>query len=261
MAKPTKAQIRRIARERFAKARKAESGFERQLNSVAKQVGSLVRGFAPEGVVPDIAALRSALHRYSEILKPWARAVSEKMQRQVALRDAKSWRELGATMGREMRREIATAPVAQSMRELLASQVELITSLPMEAAERVHRLSTEALMNSSRADEIAKEILRSGEVTKSRAQLIARTEVARTASVLVETRSKNVGSDAYIWRTSGDSAVRKEHRRLEGKVIRWDAPPIAGPDGMRYHAGQGPNCRCFAEPILPAMAIPERRAA
>jgi SPP1 gp7 family putative phage head morphogenesis protein len=240
-----------LAKERFLRARRAEVSYQRQLTGVSKQIGTLVRGFAPNGQVTDIAALRSALQRYAEILSPWARAVTAGMHADVSKRDATSWFELGREVGRSIRKEIMQAPTGKAMREAMAFQVRLITSLPMEAAERVHKLTIEALMNSERASEIQKQILRSGEVTASRAATIARTETSRTASLLLESRAKYVGSTHYIWHTSEDADVRPTHRKLDGKIFEWDKPPVTEVTGERANPGCIWNCRCWAEPILP----------
>ena len=49
----------------------------------------------------------------------------------------------------------------------------------------------------------------------------------------------------YIWRTRGDSKVRKEHAANNGKVFSWDNPPPTG------HPGDDYGCRCTAEPYAP----------
>lgn len=165
-------------------------------------------------------------------------------------RDRQAWQELAAEMSRELRREIREAPTGEVMRGLLDEQVSLIKSLPLDAAKRVHELTIKGLEDSTRASEIAKEIAASGQVTASRANLIARTEVARSASVLTQARAQNVGSEGYIWRTSGDSDVRHSHKQMNGKFVRWDSPPTLS-DGTTTHAGQIYNCRCYPEPVLP----------
>lgn len=249
---PSKFELRKIARNRFLAGRNAERTFQRQLVAVSKQVGALVKGFAPNGVVTDLPALREALRKYARVLEPWAEVVTKNMHLNVTKRDTNSWGLLGQEVGRSLRKEIASAPTGQALRSAMAEQVALITSLPTEAAERVHQLTLEAISQTAgRASEIQKEIMKSGHVTASRAKLIARTETSRTASLLLEARSKYVGSTHYIWHTSGDSDVRAEHRKLNNKVFEWDKPPIAGTNGMRYNPGAGPNCRCWAEPILP----------
>jgi SPP1 gp7 family putative phage head morphogenesis protein len=230
------------ARERFKVAKTASKKYARQLSQVAKQVGSIV-----EGLAGDPWRLKRALNEYATLLNPWAEAVVAKQIAEADQRDIRAWQGLAQEIGQELRAEIPRT----EFKELMAEQVALITSLPLEAAKRVHKLAEEAMLQGRRAPEIAKEIMRTGEVTKSRAMLIARTETSRTATVLTETRAKHVGSIGYIWRTSGDTDVRKLHKDLEGTFHRWDDPPVAGENGERAHAGAIYNCRCWAEPVLP----------
>lgn len=140
------------------------------------------------------------------------------------------------------------------MQLLMHDQVALIKSIPLEAAKRVHDWTLTGIEEATRSREVAAEILRSNEVAASRATLIARTEVARTASKLTESRARYVGSDGYIWRTSGDSDVRESHRQMNGKFVRWDENGGEGAhltDGTTCHAGQIYNCRCYPEPVIP----------
>lgn len=248
---PSQKQLRKATRERFGRARKAEKSYGKQLRQVGKQVGMIVRGFAPKGVVSSMTALNNALQKYAELLRPWAAAVSERMIAEVGNRDLQAWHELGNEIGRGLRNELARKPMQSIIKGLIDEQVALITSLPTEASQRVAKLTLEAMVQGNRADVIAKEIMRSGHVTESRATLIARTEAGRTATAITSSRAQNLGSDGYIWRTVGDSDVRHLHRKLEGKFIRWDDPPIAGEKGERAHAGAIYNCRCIPEPVLP----------
>lgn len=245
--------IKRKSNERFLNGRKAERTYARQLRGVARQINAIVKAFAPNGSVNDLNAMQSTLARYSELLRPWARAVGAGMLSEVSRRDETAWFEHGAEMGRLLREEIRTAPTGDMLREMLERQVSLITSLPIEAGQRVHKLTTESLINSSRASEIAKEILRTGEVTESRAILIARTETARTAASLTQARAQHVGSTHYIWHTATDSDVRPGHKAMNGRVFRWDSPPEVEENGryMRHGPGEIWNCRCWAEPVIP----------
>lgn len=246
------ARSQRIAsKQRFLRARKAEAKYARQLRTVARQVGNIVKQFAPKGIVVNSAQLNNVLHKYADLVKLWAPAAAESMLTEVAQRDAAAWTQLSREIGQELRKEIMRAPTGKLMRKLLDEQVVLITSLPIQAASRVHELTIRALSDSTRASEVAQEILKTGQVTESRANLIARTEVARTASLLTEARATHVESPGYFWRTAGDSDVRPEHRILSGKFIRWDEPPVAGSNGERAHAGQIYNCRCYPEVVLP----------
>ena len=232
----------------FARARRAEHQYGRQLRKVAQHIADLVGGFDfGEPAVADL--IERALQRYAEVLRPWATSVGKRMLADVAQRDASAWAELSRQMGRALRHEIITAPTGAIMQEALARQVDLITSLPIEAAKRVHKLTSEGLIQGTRAKEIAAEIARTGEVTASRAMLIARTEVSRTATLLTQARAQHIGSTAYVWRTSHDSDVRPSHKQMDGKTVQWAEEPVL--DKLRGHAGCLPSCRCYCEPIIP----------
>lgn len=216
---------------------------------MVRQIGSLVKGLAPDGALRNVVALERALRGYADLIEPWARSVAGYMIADVARRDEAMWRKNSKEMGERLRREILYAPTGQILTALQAEQVELIQSIPREAANRVHELSLESLLQSGRAEGVAKQILATESVTASRARLIARTEVSRVSSNLLQARSEYAGSEGYIWRTSGDFDVRESHAEMEGKYVRWRTPPIL--DNLKGHAGCLPNCRCFAEPVLP----------
>lgn len=244
---------------KFNRARKAEAIYARQLRGVARHIGEIVRAMAPApGDMAAASLVRAALDAYSKALRPWATVASARMIADVSRRDEAIWFDLQRQMGKELRREIKNAPTGHMLRGMLAENVDLITSLPTQAAARVHRLTLSGLSEGNRAEDISREIMRTGHVTQGRAMLIARTEVARTASGLTEVRSLHVGSEGYIWRTAEDSDVRNQdgnpvgsHRLLNGKFIRWDSPPVASTSGERAHAGQIYNCRCYPEPVIP----------
>ena len=231
--------------------------YERQLRRVAREIARIIEGFD----MADPAALsgiQSSLEAYSRILRPWATKTAAAMLRSVELEDKKQWRRFAANLSTGLRQEILSAPTGRALRELMEENVHLITSLPIEAAERAHALILENMTaEAARASEIAAQIRATGEVTAGRATLIARTEIARAASGLTEVRAKHVGSEAYVWRTLGDSDVRPSHRRMEGKVIRWDDPPEINegtakkPRMIRHHAGATWNCRCYPQPVIP----------
>lgn len=217
-------------------------------------MGAIVRGLAPDGDVSGATEreIRYALARYADLLRPWARTVARYMLADVDRRNLKAWEENSREMGSALRIEIMQAPTGELFKELQADQVELITSLPTKAAERVQNLVlNESLLGGQRATTLAKEILRTGEVTKARATLIARTEVSRAACNLTQARAVFAGSEGYVWRSSEDGDVRPTHKAVNGKFFRWDDPPKTDASLDPYHAGCGPNCRCFPDPVLP----------
>jgi SPP1 gp7 family putative phage head morphogenesis protein len=234
--------------------RQLEARYATELRKIARQVGLIIQGWTPDNAAFDLSqlpSLRNVLERYALAITPWARATAGRILHEIAIRERRSWGEHAKAMSRSLRDELMNAPTGQALQDFLRENVRLITSLPTEAGQRVHDLTLKGLEDSRRASEVAREIMRSGEVTQSRANTIARTEVSRTASGLVMVRAQHVGSEAYTWRTSRDSDVRPSHRTMQGRVVYWNDPPTL--DGLTGHAGMLPNCRCYPEPILPEL--------
>jgi SPP1 gp7 family putative phage head morphogenesis protein len=240
------------AKSNFIRSRKVEEGYGRRLRKIASHIGELVNAIYNPDDPFSAGQISNALDRYASILEPWARAVGLRMVAEVDARDKRAWREASAEMSRLMQVQLNDTPVGLLTRQRLDDQVALITSLPRDAAERVRKLTLEGLTQGTRAKEIAAEIMRSGDVSRSRATLIAVTEVSRTSTEFTRARAESAGSDSYIWRTSKDGDVRHDHRILEGKVFRWSEPPIADRrTGARAHPGCIYRCRCYPEPIFP----------
>lgn len=249
----------------FAKVRNAERYYGVQLRKVAKHIDDLVRGIDLTNH-NDVDMLRRMLERYSEVLRPWARSAAARMLSEVSRRDLAAWRAHAKLLGTELRREIAEAPTGDIIQRLMDNQVDLITSLPRDAAQRVHNIVVGNLYTGARPDEVAKHIMETGNVTKARANLIAYTESSRAATALTQARSEQMGVTHYVWRSVMDYKTRPElgirgfsrlntlargsHRKLNGTVHAWNNPPVAAPDGTRAHPGSIFYCRCYAEPVL-----------
>jgi SPP1 gp7 family putative phage head morphogenesis protein len=221
---------------------------------IVKAIDSIVKGYmhATDVITAmDSMHIRAALDKYADLIQPWARSVARYIITDIARRNEKQWFENSKEMGRALRAELQQAPTGMLLSALQADQVELITSLPKTAANRVHALTEQALIDSRRASDITKDILKTGHVTEARARLIARTEVSRAQCNLTQARAMYAGSPGYIWRTSKDGDVRDTHVAMEGVYVPWDTPPKTDKSVDPYHAGCGPNCRCWAEPVLP----------
>jgi SPP1 gp7 family putative phage head morphogenesis protein len=236
----------------FIRARKVEEGYARNLRKIARHIGDVIRTMWNPDDLDSVQAINDVLARYARAIEPWATSVGNRMITEVAARDYKAWREVSTEMGLLIHRDIHTTPLGMIMQQRLAAQVKLITSLPTEAAERVHKLTIEGISDGTRAKAIAREIMRSGHVTAARANTIARTEVGRTATELTKARAEHVGSTHFTWKSVGDSDVRHDHKILNGKTFAWNDPPIADEKtGTRALPGAIWNCRCWPSPVLP----------
>ena len=232
-------------RSAFARVRNAEADYGRRLRMVAKQVEELARAFAQPGVSMDMAHLADMLDRYSVLIAPWARAVASRFVAEVARRDEAAWAQYAKGMSRALEAEIRTAPTGEMLRDFLETQVQLITSLPLQAAQRVHELATGQIYSGARYGELIEEIMRTGQVTRNRATLIARTETARVSSALTMVRATHVGIHALCM-ADGQGSPCEVIAQEDGRpVIAWNDPPTPDIGVPPYHAGMIWNCSCF----------------
>jgi hypothetical protein len=215
------------AEHEFQKAHNAATSYGAALRGYARQIGTIVQAHAT-GKPPIIPAhkqpeLEDALRRYAAGTMPWARAAASKMVAEVDRRNLTAWQHHTKALSAGVRRQIFSAPVGETMLGLMAEQVNLITSLPLQAARRVHEATLEALIAGDRYQE--RTAIEQGydpdtdtwtrgepelntdlelalakahpdatiQWLTNRATLIARTETARTASVLVQARAESVG--------------------------------------------------------------------
>lgn len=239
----------RDGKNSFQKSHWIAEKYGRQLRDVARQIGRIIDSHNTM-TLSGLQVMQQGIEHYTNILRPWAVSVGKQVAQKLDAQDLSMWRKQSIRIGNKLRDVVENDPAGQVLHDFMARQVHYITSLPTEAAQRVHDLSLEARTGGRRPDEIAAEIARSGEVTASRATLIARTECARTGSLLTETRALAIGATHYQWQTSQDSHVRQSHKEMQGKVCEISNPPLLS-DGTRTAPGGTFNCRCTAKIILP----------
>jgi SPP1 gp7 family putative phage head morphogenesis protein len=247
---PSKARQRKAMREQGRpKTKRIEADYSRALREIGRHCGVIIRAYPP-GDDSILSSLMGLLRAYSDALGPWATATSKRMIGEADLADQKNWKALSRAMGRSLHTEITRTDVGTTFQQLLRDSIGYIKSIPLDAAERVQKLTIEGLENSSRGAEIREEILRSGEVSTSHAVMLGRTLTATASGALMQARAEGIGSEGYVWQTSRDSDVRESHRKMQGKFVRWDSPPTL--DGWTAHAGINiANCRCYCAPVIP----------
>ncbi len=247
-----KKAARETSKSRYQASNTAERNFARQLKKVARAAGTIIEHHTDGATVVDAAELTKALKAYAKTIEPWARRQAEKMLKQVSNANSRAYKKVSKSMANSLRQDVTLSANAFA---LMQEQTALITSIPLEAGLRAQRIAAENFIQGRRAvpdqsviDELVEQMGMSTEVAVNRAKTIARTETARARAI-------SVGSRQYMWRNSGDGAVRPSHEiykghKLDGMIFSWDNPPTLD-DGMTGHPGTFPNCRCYAEPILP----------
>lgn len=192
----------------------------------------------------------------------FALAISKKMVTQTFFDTAKTWRQAaqGGSRGRmiyEALRNEMQGPVGNTVYALVERNARIIKSMPIDLAGQATQYIQAETLNGKRHEQIAQELLvKFPQMAGSKAELIARTEAAKSHTALIQARADRLGIAWYIWRTSRDGRVRDSHKDMDGVLCRFDTPPspeiLAGIRSTlgRYNAGEAPNCRCYPEPLI-----------
>ena len=102
-----------------------------------------------------------------------------------------------------------------------------------------------------RAESLERMIRDSYGVSQRKAEFLARQETSLLMSKFRETRYGEIGVNKYRWSTSHDERVRSDHRHLNGKVFRFDSPPVSNlKTGARNNPGEDFGCRCIAVALV-----------
>lgn len=142
--------------------------------------------------------------------------------------------------------------------QLIFENSELIKTLPDTTAQNVADVVRRQTLAGRRADEIGKDIIKMfPKRTEARANLIARTEVAKTHTALIQTDCQDIGANWYFWHATHDKRCRASHRLMDGVLCNWNDPPnpeklfpgTQKPYGT-YAPGCTFNCRCYPEPLV-----------
>lgn len=142
----------------------------------------------------------------------------------------------------------------EQMKKVIVNNFKLIKSIPQQTLEIMERKYTTTLI-----EEVAKGNLSRGSFYKElkshgykNAKMIARTESGKLQTSLIENRALDLGSVAYIWKSSKDKRTRPSHQLMNGVVVFWRQNTSEKPflDNMYGDPGGFPNCRCSPNPIF-----------
>lgn len=122
---------------------------------------------------------------------------------------------------------------------------------------------------------LLQQIIKVGDVSKDRAQLIARDQTSKLTAAVNQTRQTSIGIPMYIWRNMKDNRVvgkpgglypegnkmHGNHWIMEGVYCKWDDPTVYSKDKgktwkkrtsemPKSSPGMDILCRCFAEPVI-----------
>lgn len=237
-----------------SRTRRVDNWYRRQLKQVAAMIDLIAREYQSSDPQAYARNVQMELFDYAETLEQWADLIARQFIARVDEADRLTWRQIGDELAADTKRRIRDMRGDPAYREMIRRQVDLIKSLPTEAAAKAQEIARQGMANGERYADIVDRIAGLGKITESRAVLIARTESSRARTDFTMMRAKAAGSTKFIWHTAGDGAVRESHRKLDGKIFDWSNPPVCdhgkGGAPIRALPGQVFNCRCWSEPLF-----------
>ncbi len=232
--------VRTEAQGFSAKARAMHASVKKLILDLREKIDSMIDS-------ADLA--KSADHAISEVVGDWKESAK---QLEVSP-------DLGPSGQSELERQFIRTrniPIKSAGKVGMVDALELSTKREIKtwAAEALGRLRDQVDENATqgyRAEGLAQRIRDEYGVSKSRANLIARQETSNFMAAHKAAAAADAGLKRYVWKSVMDSRTRKLHRDHNGKIYRFDTPPIIDErTGQRGNPGEFPRCRCVAAPII-----------
>lgn len=139
---------------------------------------------------------------------------------------------------------LTDAGVVEQIATRRKANIDLVVNAQRAYADSVKDIFEDPENVGLRVEDLKAKLLERGDVSESRAELIARDQTLKLNGAITQIRQENAGVDSYVWSTSQDERVRDEHAALEGQTFAWNSPPSVG------HPGEDFQCRCVALPVI-----------
>lgn len=179
----------------------------------------------------------------------------------------KEWKKvIGRTLGINLLDDYYSGAIYEELlKKWVSDNVDLIKTIPHTSLDKMKEIVYDNYMKGATTTDIVKAVQKQYGMDKRHARLIARDQVAKLNAAITQYQQRDVGVEQYKWLTSRDERVRKgdkmakgvidpmgdNHARLEGKIFRWDTPPLVDRKRRRAcHPGEDYQCRCCAIPVF-----------
>lgn len=137
--------------------------------------------------------------------------------------------------------EIGKPSNIATLRQIQNNQMRYLKGISEEMQDRINQILQKAVEEGKSIYEIKNEIVEEvKEVSRARAERIARSEIIRASAEGTKQGMREAGIERYIWLSARDNRVCETCRALDGKKFKVDDEnaPIPVRDSH-------PNCRCI----------------
>lgn len=196
---------------------------------------------------------KQLVFNFNELLKEWNKKTSD-----FAKKEAKrTTKQVSSFVNGNLQNQSPEFALKRSVKEIdntlnavYERNYNLIKTIPQDIKERFESVFLNNINNFDQ-EAIFKQVETIDGISKRRAKTIARDQVQKAIGEYHATREQALGFEYYMWQTSKDSRVSKEHKELEGKLYRYDtATAIIDSYGNLGHPSQRVNCRCRRRAVI-----------
>jgi len=150
----------------------------------------------------------------------------------------------GDAVGQTLAKQLNEPGISSQIDTARMANIALITNAARDYAADVQSVFNDPKNVGLHVKDLTDKLVERGNVSQSRAELIARDQTLKLNGNITQIRQTAAGITSYTWSTSNDERVREEHRELEGQVFTWADPPSVGAPGQDF------QCRCIAVPVI-----------
>lgn len=195
-------------------------------------------------------ALRSRFQQlFNDASKPYAETFVDQTNAASASATYSSLKELSG--GLSLKTDILTGPMKEFLKSTVATNVELIRSIPSQYFTKVQNAVTQSITQGKGLEDLTKFFEDQDGIERRRAENIARDQTRKTYNGLNKQRMQAVGVQSFEWLHSGGGLhPRPMHQAMHGKIYRFDNLPVIEEDGTRGIPGQAINCGCTMRPVM-----------
>jgi SPP1 gp7 family putative phage head morphogenesis protein len=132
----------------------------------------------------------------------------------------------------------------------------LIRSIPNQMLDRLSIIIMEGYKSGKSTEDLTQEIITQFNVSENRAKLIARDQIGKLHSKIIQDEASILNIDYYIFSDSADERTRASHHAMHNKICKFSDPSVYKDDikdkwakrssigGVELHPGQDFQCRC-----------------
>lgn len=133
---------------------------------------------------------------------------------------------------------VQRAWIRQQLSLIRVEGTRRVPSIPDKAFEQLSKIIRDAIERGSLVNDVANELKHLRGVNLRRAKTLASDQILSYHGRMTKIRHENIGVSHYIWRTSGDEAVRESHKKRNGKRYPYKNPKFPTSDSIDGSPGE-----------------------